>query len=1007
MADETKLQVKTITIPASATGSDTETLYIKDEQAREDIQAILDSKTATYKTEAKTDIITVDAVDELNTDIDNAKVDKVNPTATGALSLNAAEGETAGTNSVSINGLATGDYALAEGRMSGASGIASHAEGYYTAAMGNYSHTEGKGTAATRRSQHVFGEYNAVDTSIGSGGADRGLYVEIVGNGADSSHSSNARTLDWSGNENLTGNLTVEGKKINNINVPDVSSNDEVFALQSAVVLKADKAKINTLDGNNILATGDKTDIKVKTVANQKLIGAEGNINVLTVADYDASSATSGTAVVITKDTYDALVAVDAIRLQIAAGKIILNKVAKEGANIKFSSSIGGTNLNEDNYYIILSNNSEDYALTYYYEQTPYVKATSVAQTIYGQKTFNAGLATKGISATGDITATGKITAQSGAEITTNPLIINNVRISDGNNNAYGFLLPDSTNYAENKRLAITTDITDAINTLDITDITNTAGKTISTISETDGKVAATFQDIKIAESQVTNLVDDLANKVETAVVASSITNDNTKIPTSQAVYNYAQPIISDLSDIRAGAVLGDTAVQPADLKATNDLDNYTLSSNLATVATSGLYNDLISKPTLGTAADKNIGTTAGTIPILDNNGKLSSDVLPAIAVTDTFVAANEAAMLALSAQKGDVAVRTDESESYILVQEPASTKANWQKLLSPSSAVIITSVNGHTGPIVTLDANDVNALPDSTKYGYSLAVSGTSVSLKNQDGTILSTITTQDTNTNTWRPASVNGTQLLGTGTDTGAINFKAGNNVSISGSGNDITISATDTTYDLSPYYKKDGSVAMTGSIKYAGTHTTTTMMRFINNTSDAYGNGIAIGGNGETAVCAGECVEQFTGYNTETLHLAADGQILFYSNCDTWGNRKTMTFDTSGSLTVPNNVYANSDRTLKKDIKDITYNSIDILNNIKIREFKWKDDDSHNNIGVIAQELQEAIPNELAAEFINKDTNTNILSVNDSKLVYILIDVVQKQQKEIEELKNKIGD
>ena len=453
MADEIKLQVKTITIPASPTGSDTETLYIKDEQAREDIQAILDSKTATYKTEAKTDIITVDAVDELNTDIDNAKVDKVNPTATGALSLNAAEGETAGTNSVSINGLATGDYALAEGRMSGASGIASHAEGYYTAAMGDYSHTEGKGTAATRRSQHVFGEYNAVDTSIGSSGADRGRYVEVVGNGADSSHGSNARTLDWSGNENLAGNLTVEGKKINNINVPDVSLTNEVFALQSEVVLKADKAKINTLDGNNILATGDKTDIKVKTVANQKLIGAEGNINVLTVADYDASSATAGAAVAITKDTYDALVAVDAIRLQIAAGKIILNKVAKEGTNVKFSSSIGGTNLNEDNYYIILSDDS-GYTLTYYYEQTPYVKATSVAQTIYGQKTFNAGLATKGISATGDITATGKITAQSGAEITNNPLIINNVRISDGNNNTYGFILPDSTNYTENKILA-------------------------------------------------------------------------------------------------------------------------------------------------------------------------------------------------------------------------------------------------------------------------------------------------------------------------------------------------------------------------------------------------------------------------------------------------------------------------------------------------------------------------------------------------------------------------
>lgn len=45
---------------------------------------------------------------------------------------------------------------------------------------------------------------------------------------------------------------------------------------------------------------------------------------------------------------------------------------------------------------------------------------------------------------------------------------------------------------------------------------------------------------------------------------------------------------------------------------------------------------------------------------------------------------------------------------------------------------------------------------------------------------------------TNTWRQINVNGTQLKGTGTGTGAVNFKNGSNVTITGSGNDITISA-----------------------------------------------------------------------------------------------------------------------------------------------------------------------------------------------------------------------
>ena len=50
-----------------------------------------------------------------------------------------------------------------------------------------------------------------------------------------------------------------------------------------------------------------------------------------------------------------------------------------------------------------------------------------------------------------------------------------------------------------------------ALDTLDIDPISNTAGKTVATITEADGKVSATFQDIQIAESQVTNLETDLA----------------------------------------------------------------------------------------------------------------------------------------------------------------------------------------------------------------------------------------------------------------------------------------------------------------------------------------------------------------------------------------------------------------------------------------------------------------------------------------------------------------
>ena len=55
------------------------------------------------------------------------------------------------TNKPSIN-VGTGDYSIAEGDSTTASGYASHAEGYNTTASGDSSHAEGNYTTAQRRS---------------------------------------------------------------------------------------------------------------------------------------------------------------------------------------------------------------------------------------------------------------------------------------------------------------------------------------------------------------------------------------------------------------------------------------------------------------------------------------------------------------------------------------------------------------------------------------------------------------------------------------------------------------------------------------------------------------------------------------------------------------------------------------------------------------------------------------------------------------------------------------
>lgn len=121
-------------------------------------------------------------------------------------SINTASGNyshTEGSENVS-----SGDYSHTEGYHNTASAGKAHAEGQGTTASGAMSHTEGDRTIANHRSQHVFGQFNVADPSSAAVTAI-GNYVEIVGNGTADNARSNARTLDWSGNEVLAGKLTV------------------------------------------------------------------------------------------------------------------------------------------------------------------------------------------------------------------------------------------------------------------------------------------------------------------------------------------------------------------------------------------------------------------------------------------------------------------------------------------------------------------------------------------------------------------------------------------------------------------------------------------------------------------------------------------------------------------------------------------------------------------------------------------------------------------------------
>lgn len=102
------------------------------------------------------------------------------------------------------------------------------------------------------------------------------------------------------------------------------------------------------------------------------------------------------------------------------------------------------------------------------------------------------------------------------------------------------------------------------------------------------------------------------------------------------------------------------------------------------------------------------IGVPSGLAP-LGSDGKIAASYLSAIALTETFAVSSQAEMLALTAQIGDIAIRSDLSRTFVLSAEPASTLNNWKELLSPTAGVI--SVNGLTGA-VTIGYADVGAAP-------------------------------------------------------------------------------------------------------------------------------------------------------------------------------------------------------------------------------------------------------------------------------------------------------
>jgi hypothetical protein len=104
-----------------------------------------------------------------------------------------------------------------------------------------------------------------------------------------------------------------------------------------------------------------------------------------------------------------------------------------------------------------------------------------------------------------------------------------------------------------------------------------------------------------------------------------------------------------------------------------------------------------------------------------------------------------------------------------------------------------------------------------------------------------------------------------------------------------------------------------------------------------------------------------------------------------------------------------YAASDLRLKDYIDDCEINAIDLIKQIKMHQFDWKEDGTHQNIGFIADELEE-----LDNRFVINGGSTggenpveDVKCVNMFYLEGYIVKAIQEQQAIIDEQQKEIND
>lgn len=259
---------------------------------------------------------------------------------------------------------------------------------------------------------------------------------------------------------------------------------------------------------------------------------------------------------------------------------------------------------------------------------------------------------------------------------------------------------------SENNKAASEKAVRDAIKALDVSNITENLGasKTLSALSETDGKISAKATPIQISESQVTNLTTDLGNKA--GKVANATSGNFAGLDENGNLTDSGKNASDFATSTQGGKA--DTAIQGVKLNGassalTPDSNKVVTIPDAVATGTTGATNGLM------TAADKQklngIASGAEVNQNAFSNVKVGSTTVAADTKTDTLeLVAGGATTITADATNDKITISsTDKSVTAVGNHYTPATDSNAEKDASGGTATQLpTSSTGTLVQVVT-----------------------------------------------------------------------------------------------------------------------------------------------------------------------------------------------------------------------------------------------------------------------------------------------------------------